>query len=50
MQNLWGYYCYDALHFHTVSLKKLTFLKHYFGEGHKNEYSAYDFDNVDNSG
>ena len=43
---------YDALHFHTGSVKS-TFSKYSFvreGGGHKKECSVYDFDNVDNYG
>ena len=36
---------YDALHFHTGSLKI-----NIFRGGHKKEYSVYAFDNVDNCG
>ena len=43
---------YDALHFHTMSLK-INIFKVFFwegGSGSQKEYSVYAFDNVDNSG
>ena len=43
---------YDALQFHTGSVKSIDIFRVLFleGGGHKKEYSVYTFDNVDNYG